>query len=383
MQIGINGAFWEMQATGSGQYLRQLLAALVAAPAAGAAEERYTLYLPGRPGRNGAETSPGVGVETLAPPPGWRRENLAKLWFEQHAVPRACARRGDALLHVPYFAPPLRARVPVVVTIHDLIPLLLAPYRGSAGVRAYMGLVSSAARRAALVLTDSQASARDIERLLRIPPERLRVVPLAASRLYRPLPPAERAPVLRRLGIAEPYLLYPGGFDVRKNVPGLLRAYALACGRLGELRLVIAGRLPEHSAFTPDPRAVAHDLGIEAQVYFTGWVDEADKPALYSGALAFVFPSRYEGFGLPVLEALACGTPAIYARGSSLDEIAGPGGLAVPPQDDGALAEALVACATDDALRLRLGAEGYRHATRFSWEQAAAQTRAAYRAALR
>ncbi|NLG27872.1 MAG: glycosyltransferase family 4 protein, partial [Chloroflexi bacterium] len=322
MRVGINASFWHRQDTGSGQYLRQLHAALRRL----APDVELTLYTP----RSGAAAM--AEVTPLATPLERVSDNLAKLWFEQVSYPRACRRHQVDLLHVPYFAPPACASAPLVVTVHDLIPLILPAYRGSALVRGYTRAMGGTAQRADLVLTDSLASARDITRLLAIPLERVLVVYLAADTNYRPLPPTECAPVLERLGIRPPYVLYLGGFDVRKNLASLLSAWARARGALGDARLVIAGRLPAtDSAFAPHPRRLSAQRGLGDDVCFTGWVDEADKPALYSAARAFAFPSQYEGFGLPVLEAISCGTPAIVGAGSSLEEIAGPGGLVVDP----------------------------------------------------
>ncbi|HHX63462.1 MAG TPA: glycosyltransferase family 4 protein [Chloroflexi bacterium] len=376
MRVGINGTFWNMETTGSGQYLRRLLQALPAV----ADDIECRLFLPGR---DAPAPLPRDAV-SLGTPLDRLGDNLAKVWLEQVAFPRACRTQGMDLAHVPYFAPPLSPTIPTVVTIHDIIPLILPEYRGNATVRGYMRLVSRAARNAHVILTDSHASAGDISAYLGIPPHRVWVVHLAAGDEYRPVPAAAREETLRRLGLdVAPYLLYLGGFDVRKNVPLLLEAYARCRERLGDVPLVIAGHLPEHdSAFAPDPRPVARRLGIEDGVWYTGRVDEADKPALYSGALAFVFPSRYEGFGLPVLEAISCGVPAVVADGSSLGEVAGPGGLVVPPDDVEALAGALVRLAEEPDLRATLSTRGLEHAARFSWEETARQTVAAYRDAL-
>jgi glycosyltransferase involved in cell wall biosynthesis len=206
-----------------------------------------------------------------------------------------------------------------VVTVHDLIPLLLPAYRGGPLQRAYTALVSRTVRRAAAVLTDSAASRRDIIAHLGLPPERVHAVHLAAAPRYQPVSdPAELARVRARYRLPDgPFLLYLGGFDVRKNVPRMIEAFArMGAGGLGlgtrdqgsGIKLVVAGKLPEvDSAFAPDPRRVVAELGLEDRVHFTGWVDEADKPALYSLAVAVLFVSEYEGFGLPVLEAMACG----------------------------------------------------------------------------
>lgn len=379
VRIGLNGAFWGLDTTGSGQYLHHLLPALANL----GPDAELSLFLPQYLALGNPELRAPCAVHPIRTPFDTWHKNLAKLWHEQIAYPDACWRAGVDIAHVPYFAPPLRCMVPVVVTIHDLIPLVLSGYRGSLGVRGYMHLVSRAARCAAMVLTDSRASARDIEHLLHIPPERIRVIYLAVDACYRPLALWERQATLERLRVPPRYLLYLGGFDQRKNVSGILRAFARARERLGGTTLVIAGKLPAHdSAFTPDPHCLAKELKLEDRVHYTGWVAEEDKPALYSGAMAFLFPSYYEGFGLPVLEAISCGTPAVVGAGSSLEEIAGPGGLATPPADGEALTQALVALVEQPSLRQELAQRGLLHAQRFSWQETARQTLEAYREVL-
>lgn len=379
MKVGINGAFWGFEATGSGQYLHHLLRALVSL----APQEELVLLVPRYLGRLDGDPEPPVTRRSLSTPFDGSARNLAKLWFEQVAFPRACGRAECDIAHVPYFAPPLFPSVPTVVTVHDVIPLRLPEYRGSRWVRAYMRLVSAGVRRATLVLTDSHSSARDIQDLLGIPPGRIRVIHLAADARYRPLAPEEREPILRRLRVPARYLLYLGRFDLRKNLRGLLGAFGQARRELDDVALVIAGKLPDSdSTFTPDPRRLARAQGVEDRVYYTGWVDEEDKPSLYAGALTFVFPSYYEGFGLPVLEALSCATPAVVGGGSSLEEVAGPGGLVVPPGDVEALADALIALVRNPGLRAELAQKGLDHASTFSWEETARQTLAAYRWAL-
>ena len=218
---------------------------------------------------------------------------------------------------------------PVVVTVHDLIPLLLPLYRGGPLQRAYTWLVSRTARRADAVLTDSEASKRDIVAHLGIATERVHAIHLAADPRYRPVTdPAELARVRAKYGLPdEPFLLYLGGFDARKNVVRMIEAYGRMVARYQDRSqsrtpsprslplipvppsLVIAGQLPAaDTPFAPDPRPVVARLGLADRVHFTGWVDEADKPALYSLALGSVFVSEYEGFGLPVVEGMRCKT---------------------------------------------------------------------------
>jgi len=380
MQIAINAAFWGQEHTGSGQYLHRLVAQLRKF----SAQDELLLLAPDW------VTAPppsGITFHRLSTPFDRLSADWAKLWFEQVRFSRACRQQRVHLAHVPYFAPPLLSTVPVLVTIHDLIPLLLPAYRGSTLVRLYTRLVAQAARRAALILTDSQASRQDIIRHLRLPPDRVRVIPLAAGPTYRPVSSeAHRRAVRRKYGLPPAYFLYLGGFDQRKNMPVLLRAFAQMASDYGERpgkagpQLVIAGRLPEvDTPFTPGPHRMVQELGIAERVVFTGWVSEADKPALYSGARAFLFPSQYEGFGLPPLEAMACGTPVITGNGGSLPEVVGSGGILVPPGDVAALSEAMASLWEDRALRQELSERAQAQASRFSWARTAQETLAAYR----
>lgn len=376
MRVAINALFWNQPATGSGQYVRRLVAHL--APLFPDLE--MLLVAP----RGQSIHRPPQQAEIVSTA-GTARNGLDKLIYEQRAYVGSALDWSAELLHVPYFAPPRWSALPTIVTVHDLIPLLLRGYRGGPLVRAYTAWVSAAARRADRVLTDSRAAARDIIAHLGIAEERVQVIYLAADASFRPVPretDGELVGVRERLHLPERYLLYLGGFDRRKQVPELLAAYAHS-GLVTEWPLVVAGRLPaSDSAFSPDPRPLVRTLGIQDAVQFTGWVDEADKPALYRGARAFMFPSVYEGFGLPVLEALACGTPVIACHGSSLDEVAGPGGLLVDATDSGALADAMRQLVFDDSLRESLSAAGLMHARQFNWDATASQTARAYREVL-
>ena len=395
MRIAVNGLFWGRSTTGSGQYTMELLKVLLAHYP----EHRYLLLLhpasglkpsageAGRTAQSPAETltpevTPG-GLTTCSLPTPLDRlgANWAKLWFEQVTFPRFCRRQRADVAHVPYWASPLWSGLPTVVTIHDLIPLVLPAYRGSALVRLYSRLVAASARRAAYVVTDSEASRRDIIRLLPIPPDRVQTVYLAADESFRPVTDRTVLDVVRRkYGLPERYVLYLGGFDQRKNVAFLLQAYArLTREWSGAPYLVIAGRLPKNDTpFFPDPQRRAAELGLTGRTAFIGWVDEADKPALYSGAELFVFPSAYEGFGLPVLESLRCGTPAVVTDAGSLPEIAGDGGVQVPVGDLDGLCQAMGRVLREPAWRETLRQAGLDHSRHFTWERTAAKMAAVY-----
>jgi glycosyltransferase involved in cell wall biosynthesis len=383
MRVAVNAWFWDSPTTGSGQYTRRLVEHLVAldpgleivsvAPWGwGFQVSRFTPHV-----------SRGIQSDTRSLQPETGR--LRKVYFEQLAFPRACRRLGADVAHVPYWAPPLAPSVPTVVTIHDLIPLVLREYRGGPLVRLYTALVSTAAQSAALALTDSEASRRDIVAHLGLPAERVRVVPLAADESYTPPPTPEDVDIRSRYGLPERYVLYLGGFDVRKNVATALLTYRWAGPTIGEeCPLVIAGRLPEQDTpFAPDPRRLAREMAVDERfVRFVSPVDEADKPALYRGAVAFIFPSRYEGFGLPPLEALACGTPVVGSNASSLPEVVGSAGVLLPPDDAEGMAGALIQLAADDDFRTEMSRRALAQAAHFSWERTARETLAAYQESL-
>jgi glycosyltransferase involved in cell wall biosynthesis len=380
MRVAVNAWFWDSPTTGSGQYTRRLAEHLVTLEP----DLEVKLVTPKGWGFRVSgfrfQVSGSVQPETLNLKP--ETAGLRKVWFEQVAFSRTCRRLGADVAHVPYWAPPLRPPVPTVVTIHDLIPLLLREYRGSPWVRLYTALVSTTARSAALVITDSEASRQDIIAHLGLPAERVRVIYLAADARYTPTPVPEDIQIRARYSLPDRYVLYLGGFDVRKNVTTVLSTYRRVGPVIGkEYPLVIAGRLPERDTpFTPDPRRLAREQDIdESFVHFTGFVDEEDKPALYRGAVAFIFPSRYEGFGLPPLEALACGTPVVGSDVSSIPEVVGDAGVLLPPDDAEGMAGALIQLVTDDRFHAELGRRAPAQATRFSWKRAARKVLAAYR----
>lgn len=310
MHIAINGWFVGQPAAGSGQYIHHLLEHLPRQ----AAGVRLSVLLPG-PTHALLRDWPWPGVTPQPATLPRLPAALRKLWWEQVAVPRAAQRLDADLIWVPYWAAPLWQPCPVCVTVHDLIPLLLPAYRGGVQHRLYTALAGQTARRAAAVLTVSQASKRDIVQHLGIPPSRVHVVYHGPNQEGRAAPDGVHLAAVRaKYALPPRFFLYLGGFDARKNLAGMIRAYRRYLERGGDpaVKLVLGGKLPERdSAFAPDPRRLAAAHGLGDQVLCCGWVEEADKPALYALATAFVFPSLYEGFGMMVLEAMAAGTPVI------------------------------------------------------------------------
>jgi glycosyltransferase involved in cell wall biosynthesis len=268
---------------------------------------------------------------------------------------------------------------PIVLTIHDVIPLIFPEHYMQTGLKHRM--LFRLARRADHILSPSEHSRRDVHRLLRIPLDRITVTHEAADDRFQPADdPARVDEVIHRYGISGPYILYVGGFtkrDPRKNVRQLVEVYReLRTEGFEKVRLVLAGKLGDYS------RALMQEMGgfgCESGVVFTDYVEADDLPYLYNGASCFVFPSSYEGFGLPVLEAISCGTPTIAYRNSSIPEVLGDAGVLIDGREPRQLLEAIRTVLTHEGLSRGLRAKGIEQAKRFNWEETARRTLAVYR----
>lgn len=374
MHVAINAAFWNQPHTGSGQYTRQLVYHLNRL----VSDLTITLVFPQAAGEPEPEAvPPSVNVSLVAVRPG----NVGKVWFEQRQFPRACREVGATVAHVPYWGAPLQSPVPLVVTVHDLTTLLIPEYRRPFRNRLYNALVSASARGASHIITDSEASKQDIIKHLHLPEEKISRIYLAAGSQFSSQDSGllEMA-VLRKYDLPETYVLYLGGYELHKNVTTLLLAWTYVGQALGEdYPLILAGRKPsEASDIYPDYDFYIEQLGIAEYVRWLGYVAEEDKPVLYRNAETFVFPSRQEGFGLGVLEALASGTPVVTTNASSLPEVLGDAGFAVDPDDARNMAGAIISSIIQDNLRAELRQKGIKQAAAFSWEKTATETLLVY-----
>ena len=300
-----------------------------------------------------------------------RKYEGAAWWWDRITLPRMVRRdKLDVFLSPTYKAPGIRS-CPVAITIHDLLLLRMPPElsgRGAMYVRAFRPLAASSAARSTAVLTVSEHSRTDIIELLGVRREKTHVVGHCVSPEFRPVDDAARLEAARSAyGIEGDYVLYVGSFGPHKNVDGLLRAFAALPGELRRrVHLVLVGQPAKRETDVHDD---IHRLDIPDRVQVTGHVSDEHLPALFSGASAFVTLSRWEGFGLPVLEAMACGTPVVCSNRAALPEVAGDATLMVDPEDANACAAALARILTDDELRRTLTAKGRAQAAVFPPER--------------
>ncbi len=369
---------------------------------------------PGLPMRPlAAFDAPGVRVVRCA---GLRRAYVSAHPLLRHGLPHALAERLDRALDAPWaaasvalmglalrgglsgaqvfhasdqflHAPPGAA---AVLTIHDLTTRLHPEWHAEANTAMHAAKERFARERAQLVIVDSRATQRDVVEHLGVPPERTAVVPLAADERFRPHAPGEAAPTLERYGLRPGgYILSTGTLEPRKNYERLIEAFAQVIGRgpqlegigdapqpaaHGLLLAIAGGRGWKDDAILDAPAR----RGVEGRVRFLGRVPDDDLPALVAGAALFVYPSLYEGFGLPPLEALACGVPVVASCTSSLPEVVGDAGLLCDPHDPADIARQMAAVLDNPALAAQLREAGPRRAAQFSWRRTARETLAAY-----
>lgn len=294
----------------------------------------------------------------------------------------AARRHRLALVHDPTgVSPLLLTPARRVATIHDVIPLIHPAASTTLDRLIYRYWLPTMARRLDAIITVSEHSRRDIVDRLRVDPTTVHVVPNAVGPSFGPVDRAHAEAVAERHGIAGPYLLYVGSVEARKNLDRLLQAYALLREqRAGRQRQLVIVGAPGWKA--SPVYATVDRLGLESCVRFTGRVPDDELPALYGGADLFVFPSLYEGYGLPVLEAMAAGTPVVTANASSLPEVGGDAVVYCDPQAPASIAEAMGTVLDNPGRARELAERGRSRANEFTWGRAARGTLAVYERAL-
>ncbi len=355
-------------AAGIAQYATQLTRALAALHT----PERYLVVRGRRPGAPAAAGTRVATVRALTPPHHrWERWTLP--------VELALRSPRPALLHSVDHVSPAWGPWRSVVTLHDLA-FLLYPETHTAESRAYYAAAGESARRAQRVIAVSHATAADAVRLLGLDPSRVRVVHEAASPGFSPRPRSDLERLAARCSFdpRRPYVLFVGTLEPRKNVPLLLEAFARLRRSL-DIQLLLARR----HGWLDEPIYQAYErLGLQPHARFLDSLAEDDLAVLYSHAGVFAFPSLYEGFGLVLLEAMACGAPVVASRAGPMPEVVGDAGILLPPESPSLWADALARVLTDEASAADLRRRGFARAARFSWEHAARTTRDVYREAL-
>lgn len=294
---------------------------------------------------------------------------------QQWAIPRRLRGLNVSLYHSPYYLMPYAPRMPALVTVHDLIPLLYPRYFSLRQRLIFAVTMGLAIRRSRQVIAVSQATANDLVHLLGISPEAIVIIPEAADPVFAPQPAVEIERIQQNYTLPDGYVLYFGSNKPHKNLVRLIRAWEKLQPQ--PMPLVIAGVWDERY---PTAKQEIMSRKIEDSVRFLGPIPDDAVPALFAGATVFVFPSEYEGFGLPVLEAMACGTPVACSDTSSLPNVAGDAARLFDPTDIDAIADALGELLADATLRSRLRDRGFARASAFSWNRAAETTCTLYRA---
>ncbi|MBI4175355.1 glycosyltransferase family 4 protein, partial [Candidatus Berkelbacteria bacterium] len=303
--------------------------------------------------------------------------NPERLWWDQVEFPRRAHQVKADLIHQPAFSVPMLTNKKIVVTVHDLIVRLFPKDVRSPWSRVYFGWwMPLSYRRADHLIAISAYTKRDIERELGIPQEKITVIYEAAGAKYQPT--ADQTvlkQVKKHYDLPGRYLLHIGTLNPRKNIQFLIEVFAKLLGFQPDLTLVIAGK---QNWFYPTLKQQVETLGIAARVRFTGYIDETDKACLLQGAELLVFPSLYEGFGLPPLEAMAIGTPVVASNRTSIPEVVGRAGVLLEPDDHAGWVTAIRQILDNRRYHDQLRDRGFRQAAQFTWEETARKTAEVY-----
>ncbi|MCA9834970.1 MAG: glycosyltransferase family 4 protein [Thermomicrobiales bacterium] len=304
------------------------------------------------------------------------KENpMARIVWEQTCMPVNIAAQRLNVVHCPIGAAPLLSVAPPVVTVHDLAFLKYPDQLPGSRRNWLIGATRLSAKRAAKIITVSHATANDLREWLDIPEEKVQAIPLATSGKVARVEGRGLDIFRMKWEIDRPYVLAVGTLEPRKNLPTLLRAFARIKDKIDH-QLVLVG--PE-GWLTGELKATLEELNLGDRVRLTGWVSDEELGGWYSGADLYTFPSYYEGFGLPAIEAMRCGAPVLCSDNSAFPEVVGDAGVLIPAESIDAWAETMLAVLEDEALRRELRERGFARANMFSWERTAQETYDVYK----
>ncbi len=306
---------------------------------------------------------------------------VQRIIWEQTLLPLLAHKSRLDVLHTPHYTISLAASCASVVTFHDMTFFLYPNVHQAYKRLFFRTLMPIAARRATALIAISESTCQDMTRVLAVPPAKISVIPYGIAPDFRPVPASMSADARRRFGLPNPCIVYVGNLEPRKNLVALLQAFARLVERGLPHSLVLVGSRGWHD---DDIFSTSRSLRLADRVLFLGYVPQAELPAIYGAADAFIYPSLYEGFGLPLLEAMACGVPVVTSNVSSMPEVVADAGILVDPHSVDALADGLQRVVTDRSLHDELSRKGLERAKLFTWDRTARETLAVYeRAAAR
>ena len=368
MRIGIDTRLYSSRYTGIGRYVKELVDHLLSIDET----NEYILFFNDPEYTNFMPPNPRFGK---------RRVQAAHYSFaEQTRFVSDLNREVLDIAHFTHFNMPVLYKKPAVVTIHDLSISKFPELMSRTGIlekMAYTYTIKNAVKSANIVICISENTKEDAIRMLGADVKKIRVIHEAVAPEFKPVTDTAKIDDLKaRLGITKPYLLYVGNFKAHKNLPMLVKAFNLLRNRFSlDAQLVLAG---DATQAPPELDQTIHALGLDAHILKTGYVADEDLPALYSGALVFTFPSMYEGFGLPPLEAMACGTPVVSSNTSCMPEVLGDAALFASPQDPDEFAAQLAKAAKEASVRDDLVERGHARVALYSWKKMATEVLAVY-----
>lgn len=299
-----------------------------------------------------------------------------RLYWDQFQVPKRAQQEQVDILHQPCFSVPIFYPGKVVVTVHDLIARLFGKDIPFFSRQVFSKWMPFSYRRADKIIANSQHTKNDIIKILKIPQEKIKVIYLAAGEEFKKINDQNKIKkVLKKYKTGDKYLLHLGTLNPRKNLEFLIRVFAGVVRDFPQYNLVISGK---EGWYFEGLFELAKKLGLEKKVIFTGYIDDCDKPYLINAATIFTFPSLYEGFGLPLLEAMACGVPVISSNTSSLPEVVGKAGILIKPNDEKNWIKNIKLLLSDSKLRQKYSDLGFEQAKKFSWRETARQTLKVY-----
>jgi glycosyltransferase involved in cell wall biosynthesis len=367
MRIAIDVTSMPREKVGAGYYMQNLVKGLAEIPSA----NRYLVFAPRDDVASFGVANTGFSFDSFG-----IDSRIGRLLWEQTVLPIRLRQHRADLLHSTHYTIPILGGARRIVTFHDMTFFLYPEMHTSYKRFFFRMMISISSRRANAIIADSESTRQDILRLLKLDPAKVYAVPLGVSPQFRPIHDrAEIESIRRKYHLPEQLILHVGVLEPRKNMSRLVQTFKQIVSRGFPHHLVFVGR---KGWMYGELFQTIRELGIADRVIFTGYVPGEELPLLFNAADLSVYPSLYEGFGLPVLEAMACGVPVVTSNISSMPEIAGDAGILVNPRDVNELADAMCRVLTDRALHDELAHKGRARSKLFTWERTARETLAVY-----